>query len=95
MFAASKTTTIIDAGIWKGWTKTDRGYERVFEGKRVQSFGGYFYVDGVRYDTLKEALAGSRSRRLDELLAQCNPNAPVSQEDRDWLDAPAAGDELI
>jgi antitoxin ChpS len=32
---------------------------------------------------------------LDELLAQCNPKAPRSQEEREWLDDTAAGDELI
>jgi antitoxin ChpS len=31
---------------------------------------------------------------LDELLAQCEPDAAISQEDRDWLDAPPAGQEL-
>lgn len=32
---------------------------------------------------------------LDELLAQCDPDAPLTVEDRKWLDAPAAGDELF
>jgi len=31
---------------------------------------------------------------LDELLAQCQPDAAISQEDRDWLDAPPVGQEL-
>ena len=32
---------------------------------------------------------------LDELLAQCNPDAPITGEEREWLDAPAVGEELI
>ena len=32
---------------------------------------------------------------LDELLAQCNPKAPLSKEDREWLDAAPVGSELI
>jgi antitoxin ChpS len=32
---------------------------------------------------------------LDELLAKCDPKAPRRKEDREWLDAPAVGDEII
>jgi len=32
---------------------------------------------------------------LDELLAQCNPRAPRSKEDREWLDNKPVGGELI
>ena len=32
---------------------------------------------------------------LDELLAQCNPKAPRSKEDREWLDSKPVGHELI
>lgn len=32
---------------------------------------------------------------LDELLAQCNPRAPRSKEDREWLDDKPLGGELI
>jgi len=32
---------------------------------------------------------------LDELLAQCNPKAPRSKEEREWLDAKPVGGELI
>jgi hypothetical protein len=41
--------------------------------------------------------ARPRERRynLDELMAQCDPNAPLSAEDRTWLDAPAAGREAL
>ena len=31
---------------------------------------------------------------LDELLAQCTPEAAISQEDKDWLDIPPSGREL-
>jgi antitoxin ChpS len=32
---------------------------------------------------------------LEELLAQCNPKAPRSKEDREWLDSKPVGRELI
>jgi antitoxin ChpS len=32
---------------------------------------------------------------LDELLAQCDPSAEPTQEDREWLDAGPLGDELL
>ncbi|KAA5933721.1 antitoxin [Pantoea sp. Bo_2] len=32
---------------------------------------------------------------LEELLAQCDPHAEMSKEDREWIDAPAAGKENL
>ncbi|GHV29754.1 antitoxin [Synergistales bacterium] len=32
---------------------------------------------------------------LDELLAQCDQNVSFSEEDREWIETPAAGRELI
>ncbi|MHB8767119.1 MAG: AbrB/MazE/SpoVT family DNA-binding domain-containing protein [Deferrisomatales bacterium] len=32
---------------------------------------------------------------LEELLAQCDPVAERTEEEREWLDAPAAGRELL
>jgi len=32
---------------------------------------------------------------LEELLARCNPKAPLSKEDREWLDSKPVGRELI
>jgi hypothetical protein len=32
---------------------------------------------------------------LDELLTRCDPNAPLSDEDRAWLDAPSVGREAL
>jgi len=32
---------------------------------------------------------------LDELLAQCDPKAAGTREEREWLDDKAVGDELI
>lgn len=32
---------------------------------------------------------------LAELLAQCDPQAELSEEDREWVDAPAAGKEIL
>jgi antitoxin ChpS len=31
--------------------------------------------------------------KLEELLAQCNPDLPFSAEEQEWIDAPAAGRE--
>ena len=31
---------------------------------------------------------------LSELVAQCDVNAPLSAEDRAWMDTPAAGREI-
>lgn len=32
---------------------------------------------------------------LEELLAQCGPHAEMSEEDREWIDAPAVGKEIL
>lgn len=32
---------------------------------------------------------------LEELLAQCDSNVEMSEEDREWIDAPAVGKELL
>jgi antitoxin ChpS len=32
---------------------------------------------------------------LDELLAQCDPSAELTQEDREWLEAKPIGSELV
>lgn len=32
---------------------------------------------------------------LAELMVQCDTNAPLSAEDRDWMDAPAVGREAL
>jgi antitoxin ChpS len=32
---------------------------------------------------------------LEELLAQCDPQAPIGEEDRAWLDSPPVGRELL
>jgi antitoxin ChpS len=36
-----------------------------------------------------------RRYTLDDLLAQCDPQAPVAEEERAWLEAPKAGGELL
>jgi antitoxin ChpS len=36
-----------------------------------------------------------RRYTLDDLLAQCNPKARRSKEDREWLDSKPTGSELI
>ncbi|MGD0731548.1 MAG: AbrB/MazE/SpoVT family DNA-binding domain-containing protein [Terracidiphilus sp.] len=32
---------------------------------------------------------------LDELLAQCDYSGPLTAEEREWIDAPAVGRELL
>ena len=32
---------------------------------------------------------------LDELLAQCDPDAPITEEERMWMDLPPVGREII
>ena len=32
---------------------------------------------------------------LADLLAECDPALPLTDEDRQWLDAPAVGNELL
>lgn len=32
---------------------------------------------------------------LEELLAQCDPHAEISEEGREWIDAPTVGKELL
>jgi len=32
---------------------------------------------------------------LDELLAQCDETAPAAAEERDWIEAPPVGHELL
>ena len=32
---------------------------------------------------------------LAELVEQCDPNAPLSAEDREWMDSPAVGREAL
>ena len=46
-----------------------------------------------------ETLPGENKRRksryhLDDLMRQCDLSAPLSAEDREWLDAPAFGREV-
>jgi antitoxin ChpS len=38
----------------------------------------------------------SRPRyRLTELIAQCDATAEISAEDRDWVESPAVGNEIL
>jgi|GEM_PF-2749468 len=51
---------------------------------------------GPAYDALKadpaRAVSADRVRyTLDELLAQCDPSAELTTQEREWLDAPAGG----
>ena len=32
---------------------------------------------------------------VEELLAECDPDAPITDEEREWLDSPPVGRELI
>ncbi len=49
-------------------------------------------VDG---DRLVIEPAAKTRYALDELLAQCDPSAEVTEEDRAWLDSAPVGGELL
>ena len=42
-----------------------------------------------------EAPTGKSRYSLSELIQQCDTTVPPSDEDREWLDAPAAGREAL
>ena len=51
---------------------------------------------GVEMEGNRLIVTPSRPRyTLEELLAQCDPSIPISDEEREWLDAPIVGRELI
>ena len=50
-------------------------------------------LSGVKVPTSQPGLRKSRYS-LAELMAQCDANAPLSAEDRAWMDAPAIGREV-
>lgn len=44
----------------------------------------------------RDSVQASRKRyTIEELLAQCDPETPLSQEDRAWLDFPPVGRESL
>jgi antitoxin ChpS len=53
----------------------------------------------VLLDIEGDHLVVKQSRRskytLEELLAQCDFSIPMSDEEREWLDAPAVGTEIV
>ena len=51
---------------------------------------------GVEMEGNRLIVTPSRPRyTLGEILAQCDPSISMSDEEREWLDAPAVGRELI
>ena len=57
-------------------------------------------AQGLTLEAWLQKLAGQDAPRprkgrysLSELMLQCDLNAPLSAEDRSWLDAPAVGRE--
>ena len=61
---------------------------------------GLTLEDWLRKLAVTETTAGqARPRKgrynLADLMAQCDPNAPLSAEDRAWLDAPVVGREAL
>jgi antitoxin ChpS len=56
---------------------------------------------GAKVDVVAEGgrlIVAARKRprySLDELLAQCDPNAVLTGEEQEWLEDGAAGEELI
>ena len=56
---------------------------------------GITVEDWVRRRVDQEVRPRKGRYTLAELMAQCDPQAPVSPEDRDWLDSPPVGREAI
>ena len=54
-------------------------------------------VVALEADGSKVVVSKTRESKytLDELLSQCDFSIPMTQEEREWLDAPAVGRELI
>ena len=50
---------------------------------------------GVEGDRLIVAPRVRPSYSLDELLAMCDETAPIDDGDREWLDGPPVGNELL
>ena len=55
-------------------------------------------AQGLTLQGWLERLAGGQTRptrryNLAELMEQCDPEAPLSEEDREWFDAPPMGRE--
>ena len=51
---------------------------------------------GLELEGDRLIIKSSRPRyTLEELLAQCDPSVAISDEEREWLDTPAVGRELI
>jgi antitoxin ChpS len=51
-------------------------------------------LDGARLD-LDFRPVSRPHYRLSDLIAQCDLDAPVSDEEREWMDMPSAGREII
>jgi antitoxin ChpS len=50
---------------------------------------------GVERDRLIVAPQERPRYTLEELLAQCDPKAPVRKDEREWIDSDPVGGELI
>jgi antitoxin ChpS len=51
-------------------------------------------VDDMPEEPVKRP--GARPKyRLEDLLRECDPTAPISAEEQEWLDSPPVGREII
>jgi antitoxin ChpS len=52
---------------------------------------------GLKIERGRLIVAPQKRKRytLEELLAQCDPKAPISEEDREWFDSKPVGREII
>lgn len=71
--------------------------------EQAAAFKARAAADGLTLEAwlqkLAEVEAPTRHRKavrytLAELIAQCDPSAPLTEEDRAWLDAPPVGREI-
>jgi hypothetical protein len=55
-----------------------------------------YYVEGgeTRVESATTHFESKPRYTLDELLAKCDPEAPLADEDRLWLNLPPVGQEL-
>ncbi len=56
---------------------------------------GMTVEDWLRHRVEQETRPRKGRYSLSELVAQCDPTAPLSNEDREWLDSPPVGREAL
>lgn len=63
--------------------------------KSLQLDSGSLVNMAIESDRLVVKAVPQKKYSLQELLAQCDPSAPMSEEDAHWVDSQTIGKELI